>query len=113
MHLGNSILKGPAKTISTVAISCLLSFISAPASHAQSNVYTKWSANYTANPAGQPVATVPDGQGNVYVTGSIVSESVTVKYDSKGNTLWRAFLTANPANDHPYAESEPGIGTGL
>ena len=44
MHLGNSILKGPAKTISTVAISCLLSFISAPASPAQSNVYTKWSA---------------------------------------------------------------------
>src|SRR5271169_1640351 len=112
MHLGNSILKGPAKTISTVAISCLLSFISAPASPAQSNVYTKWSANYTANPAGQPVATVSDGQGNVYVTGSIVSESVTVKYDSKGNTLWRAFLTANSAND-PYSDSEPGIGTGL
>ena len=114
MHLGNSILKGPAKTISTVAISCLLSFIFAPTSPAQSNVYTKWSANYTANPAGQPVATVPDGQGNVYVTGSIVSESVTVKYDSKGNTLWRAFLTANPAND-PYTVSDPGsaIGTGL
>ncbi len=112
MHLGNSILKGPAKAISTVAISCLLSFISAPASPAQSNVYTKWSAIYTANPSGNPVAIVPDGQGNVYVTGSIVSESVTVKYDSKGNTLWRAFLTPTSAND-PFSDSEPGDGTGL
>ncbi len=114
MHLGNSILKGPAKTISTVAFSCLLSSVFAAASPVQSNVYTKWSANYTASPAGQPVATVPDSQGNVYVTGSIVSESVTVKYDSKGNTLWRAFLAANPAND-PYTVSDPGsgIGTGL
>ncbi len=76
MPLGNSILKGPAKTISTVAISCLLSFFFAAALPAQSNVYTKWSAAY-GNPnlglytANVPAAAVADGLGNVYVTGSV------------------------------------------
>jgi hypothetical protein len=129
MHLGNSILKGPAKTISTVAISCLLSFISAPASPAQSNVYTKWSASY-GNPnlgrstANVPSATVADGLGNAYVTGSVGvcfqssangcqaggSESVVVKYDSHGQTIWRAFLAASPDTDPNWGGAQ---GTGL
>jgi hypothetical protein len=86
----------------------------ASASPGQTDAYTKWSATYIYNPAGMPVASVPDGFGNVYITGSIASESVTIKYDSKGNTLWRAFLDAEPAND-PYTVSDPGsaLATGL
>ena len=129
MHLGNSILKGPAKTISTVAISCLLLSISAPASPAQSNVYTKWSASY-GNPnlgrttANTPSATAADGLGDVYVTGSVGvcfqnsangcqvggSESVVVKYDSHGQTIWRAFLAASPDTDPNWGGAQ---GTGL
>ncbi len=90
----------------------LLGMIFTSTSRAQSNVYQKWAATYVANPAGLPVAEVPDGLGNVYVTGSIVSEGVTVKYDSKGNTLWRAFLTASPAND-PFTTGAQASGLAI
>jgi hypothetical protein len=88
--------------------------------HAQSNVYTNWTAQY--RPGELPVAIVGDGQGNTYVTGSVVvcfqsstngcqtsgTESVTVKYDSHGQTVWRAFLAASPATNPNWGGAKGG-----
>jgi hypothetical protein len=89
----------------------VLTLLLTTTARAQSNVYTKWVENYVASPAGIPVAEISDGEGNVYVTGSIVSESVTVKYDSQGNTLWRAFANDLPGSD-PYSSSNPSSAQG-
>src|SRR6266404_2386044 len=111
MHLNRSFLKGPAKIVGTFLGSLVLLLVFGVTTHAQSNVYTNWTAQY--RPGELPVAIVADGQGNTYVTGSVVvcfqsstngcqtsgTESVTIKYDSHGQTVWRAFLTASPATD--------------
>jgi hypothetical protein len=127
MHLDSSFLKGPAKIVGTFLGILVLLFFLGIISQAQSNVYTKWSATYSPGQyLGEPfpVATVGDGQGNTYVTGSIGvcyqsstsgcqvsgSDSVTVKYDSHGQTLWRAFLYAVPKTDPSFGGA---TGTGF
>src|SRR5258708_4135008 len=109
MHLNRSFLKSPSKIVGTFLGLLVLLLVPGLTTHAQSNVYTKWSTTY--RPGQTPLAIVADGQGNTYVTGSVVvcfqsstngceisgTESVTIKYDSHGQTVWRAFLTASSA----------------
>src|SRR5712671_3830658 len=119
MHLDSSFFKGPAKIVGTFLGILVLLFFLGITSQAQSDVYTKWSATYSPGQyLGEPfpVAIIGDGQGNTYVTGSIGvcyqsstsgcqvsgSDSVTVKYDSHGQTLWRAFLYAVPKTDPSF-----------
>src|SRR5258705_724254 len=122
MYLNRSFLKSPSKIVGTFLGLLVLLLVPGLTTHAQSNVYTKWSTTY--RPGQTPLAIVADGQGNTYVTGSVVvcfqsstngceisgTESVTVKYDSHCQTAWRALLTASPATDPNLGGAH---GTGL
>jgi len=77
----------------------LLSFVFVTCSRAQSDVFTKWVARFdAARGLDQPVALAADSQGNVYVTGSSFvdtnQEALTIKYDSRGKLIWKAWLAA-------------------
>jgi len=125
MYLNRSFLKSPSKIVGTFLGSLVLLLVFGVTTHAQSNVYTKWTAQY--RPGQFPLAIVADGQGNTYITGSVVvcfqsspngcevsgTESVTIKYDSHGQTVWRAFLSASPATDPNLGGSGGAHGTGL
>ena len=125
MYLNRSFLKAPSKIVVTfLGLLVLLLFLGVT-THAQSNVYTKWTSTY--RPGQLPLAIVADGQGDTYVTGSVNvcfqsstngcqvggTESVTIKYDSHGQTVWRASLTASPATDPNLGGSGGAHGTGL
>src|SRR5579864_3077740 len=125
MYLNRSFRKAPSKIAGTFLSLFVFLLILGVAAHAQSNVYTKWTATY--RPGQTPLAVVADGQGNTYVTGSVNvcfqsstsgcqvsgTESVTIKYDSHGQTVWRAFLAASPATDPNLGASGGAHGTGL
>jgi len=80
--------------------SFLLSFILVTNSLAQSEVFTKWIVRFDgAHAFDAPSAIAVDGKGNTLVTGATCvvdpctnQESLTLKYDSNGNVVWRAFL---------------------
>ncbi len=85
-----------------LAISFSLSFVLASASYAQSEVFTKWTARYdAAHSFDAPSAVAADGKGNTFLTGAACvdskcadSESLTIRYDSNGKLVWRAFLSS-------------------
>src|SRR5258706_11860138 len=70
MYLNRSFLKGPAKIVGTFLGSLVLLLVFGVTTHAQSNVYTKWTAMY--RPGQFPLAIVADGQGNTHLTRSVV-----------------------------------------
>jgi hypothetical protein len=82
----------------------------APSSRAQSDVFTKW----VTSPYGSLVHIAADPQSNTYATGSVTSgetfPAVTIKVDSNGNTVWKAFLSSpqNYANGVAVAVDAAG-----
>src|SRR5258708_16107083 len=115
MYLNRSFLKSPSKIVGTFLGLLVLLLVPGLTTHAQSNVYTKWSTTY--RPGQTPLAIVADGQGNTYVTGSVVgcfqsstnrceisgTESVTIKYDSHGQTVLPALFTSSSATEPHFA----------
>jgi hypothetical protein len=69
----------------------LLTFLALAAlsTPAQTQVFRRWEA--TLNNF-SPAAIASDSQGNVYLVGTAVGEMLTVKYDSDGHLLWKAWL---------------------
>ena len=99
MRVDSSFLRSRKNTIGIFVCSFLLSFVFVTSSRAQSDVFTKWAARFdAARGLDQPVALAADSQGNVYVTGSSFvdtnQEALTIKYDSRGKLIWKAWLTA-------------------
>src|SRR5882672_1996540 len=97
MHVDSSFVRSRKNTI--FVCSFLLSFVFVTCSRAQSDVFTKWVARFdAARGLDQPVALAADSQGNVYVTGSSFvdtnQEALTIKYDSRGKLIWKAWLAA-------------------
>jgi hypothetical protein len=87
-------LRGAAFVLSSLFLLSL-----APSSRGQSDVFTKW----VTSPYGSLEHIVADSQSNTYVTGSINVSSdsisaVTLKVDSNGDTVWKAFLSS-PQNN--------------
>lgn len=118
MDFDRSFLKGRAKVVALFGVSLFL-FASLPAaSRAQSEVFTKWVARYdTAHSFDAPNAMATDGEGNTFVTGEAcvdskcaASESLTIRYDSNGKLVWRAFLSSkgNAANGVDIAVDAAG-----
>jgi hypothetical protein len=106
MQANRSIVRSRENIISIFVYSFLLSFIFVSSSRAQSEVYTKWVARWDAAHArDEPSAMAVDGKGNTFVTGfscfanPCTQGALTIKYDSKGNTVWRAWLSSGTGVD--------------
>jgi len=90
-----------------LAAALLLSFLPR-AAHAQSQVFPKWVARYdAAHSFDAPAAMAADGRGGTYVTGTACTgatasdptvcadnEALTIKYDSQGQIVWKAWLSS-------------------
>jgi hypothetical protein len=112
------LMKRWGKITAFLAASFSLAFLLASPSCAQSEVFTKWMARYdAAHSFDAPSAMAVDGKGNTFVTGAACvdskcadSESLTVRYDSNGKLIWRAFLSSkgNAANGVDIAVDSAG-----
>src|SRR5712671_2805377 len=108
MHVDSSFIRSQKNIVTILVCSFLLTLIIATTSRAQSNVYTKWVARWDAAHArDEPSAMAVDGKGNTFVTGFSCfanpctqgAGALTIKYDSKGNTVWRAWLSGGTGVD--------------
>jgi hypothetical protein len=121
MHVANFVQRSKGNRVGRLSLLLFFTLAAASAASAQSHVFTKWTATYEPVVAGEPSEVTPgaiaaDGQGNIYVTGTAIVgpdpvwgqeiESITIKYDSKGNTVWRVFLTSGAKDAH-------GVGVAL
>jgi Abnormal spindle-like microcephaly-assoc'd, ASPM-SPD-2-Hydin len=78
----------PHAALKFVLFLTVLAFAALP-TFAQTQVFPRWEA--TLNNF-SPAAIASDSQGKVYLVGTAVGEMLTIKYDSDGHLLWKAWL---------------------
>jgi hypothetical protein len=81
--------KRPRHAALKIALFLTVLAFGAPPTPAQTQVFRRWEA--TLNNF-SPAAIASDSQGNVYLVGTAVGEMLTIKYDSDGHLLWKAWL---------------------
>jgi hypothetical protein len=90
-------------TTAAISIACASLFLLVVPVSSLAQGSTRWTSRFdVAHSADKPVAMTTDAAGNVYVTGiSCVDslcadqEALTVKYNSSGNVLWKAWLSSS------------------
>jgi hypothetical protein len=74
----------------------LATFVFMPSrSEAQSPVFEKWTEKTPLGQPNTPAAMATDSAGNVIVVGNSGDNPLAIKYDTRGNTVWKNWLTSS------------------